>query len=68
MTFEEWCEDHQAIYRTIENKKDLYCLVKDTWNAAIEAVEQQTWSFYWKNEKAGGDLDFVLEKLKAKSS
>ena len=36
------------------------------WNSAIDAVEAKTWDFYWKNEKAGEDLDYALEALKEK--
>lgn len=34
------------------------------WNNALDAVETKTWDFYWKNEKAGEDLDYALESLK----
>ena len=36
------------------------------WNNALDAVESKTWDFYWKNEKAGEDLDYTLESLKEK--
>lgn len=36
MTFDDWAEDSQSIYMTIENKEDLYWLLQKTWNAAIK--------------------------------
>lgn len=36
------------------------------WNSALDAVEAKTWDFYWKNEKAGEDLDYALDALKEK--
>jgi len=39
--------------------------MKVCWNSALNALEAKTWDFYWKNEKAGEDLDYTIESLKA---
>lgn len=36
LTFDEWCEDSQVLYSTIETKYDLFCIVERTWKAAQE--------------------------------
>ena len=35
ITFDEWVEESQSIYMTVENKEDLYWLLQKTWNAAL---------------------------------
>lgn len=34
MTFEEWAEDSQMLYRSVENKSDLEYYLKECWKAA----------------------------------
>lgn len=52
MTFDEWCEDQQAMYKSIEKKDDLHCLLKSTWEAAIKAAIEllETGSYIYESE------------------
>lgn len=36
LTFEEWAEESQMLYRSVENKSDLEHFLKECWKAAQE--------------------------------
>jgi len=36
LTFDEWLEDSQVGYNTVETKADLYHYLKQAWNAALK--------------------------------
>ena len=36
LTFDEWLEDSQVGYQTVETKADLHFYLKEAWNAALK--------------------------------
>lgn len=55
MTFEEWCEESQVLYNTIETKADFEYYVKEAWKAGFEQGKK-----YWITPMS--DEDFKNDK------
>lgn len=57
MTFEEFLDDSQVSYSTIETKDDLEDVIKKTWNAAINAALNTLYhdAYYYDNGNKWND-------------